>query len=84
VTRASTTSLAAMGADVRIANPRPTNQSFTPPLAELATQAIEVADAVLMVTVHGVSTKSSLAKDHARHVLDTRIDWTVRPSIDCN
>ena len=64
-------SLAAMGADVRIADPHLTSQSVSFPLVELTAQEIEAADAVIVVTDHDVF-DYELVKDHARYVLDTR------------
>jgi UDP-N-acetyl-D-glucosamine dehydrogenase len=64
--------LAALGADVRVADPHVAHDTEGPfTLVELTVEEIEAADGVVLVTDHAAF-DYSLVTAHARYVLDTR------------
>ena len=64
-------SLAALGADVRVADPHLEPASVSYPLVEATADELSAADAVVLVTDHDAF-DYDLVERHARYVLDTR------------
>jgi UDP-N-acetyl-D-glucosamine dehydrogenase len=64
-------SLAALGAEVRVADPHLSGDSTAFPLVEANAEELSSADAVVVVTDHDAF-DYELVRAHARYVLDTR------------
>jgi UDP-N-acetyl-D-mannosaminuronate dehydrogenase len=64
-------SLAALGAEVRVADPHLEGDTLAYPLVEATADELAGADAVLLVTDHDAF-DYDLVHQHARYVLDTR------------